>query len=228
MTMKGNAMYMVNEMPPQISETRISLLSQAETATIGHFRHMGFVDIALQPLRPGMRFCGTAVTLALPSLDSSILHYALSDVRPGDVLVIDRLRDQRFACIGGGVALAAVAAGVAGVVIDGPCTDPSEIIETGLPLWSRGISPITTRMAGLGGAMNVPVSCGGVAVLPGDAILADESGIVVLRPHEVEHTANEAITRQKRGADRQDAIRKGEVRIGDLSGARERVRQALC
>ena len=220
-------MYMVNAMPPQIPQELTELLGQAETATIGHFRYMGFIDIALQPLRPGMRFCGTAVTLALPSIDSSILHYALSDVRPGDVLVIDRLRDQRFACLGGGVALAAVAAGVAGVVIDGPCTDPSEIIETGLPLWSRGISPITTRMTGIGGAMNVPVSCGGVAVLPGDAILADDSGIVVLRPHEIRETATEAIARQKRGADRQNAIRTGEVRIGDLSGARERVRNAL-
>jgi len=220
-------MYMVNDMPPQIPQASIALLSQAETATIGHFRYMGFIDIGLQPLRPGMRFCGTAVTLALPSIDSSILHYALSDVRPGDVLVIDRLRDRRFACIGGGVALAAVAAGVAGVVIDGPCTDPSEIIETGLPLWSRGISPITTRMTGIGGAMNVPVSCGGVAVMPGDAILADESGIVVLRPHEVEATAKDAIARQQRGADRQNAIRTGEVRIGDLSGARERVRNAI-
>lgn len=220
-------MYTAHEMPPQLPQADLDLLAQAETATIGHFRHIGFMDVALRPLHPGQRVCGTAVTLALPSLDSSMLHYALSDMRAGDILVIDRLQDQRFACIGGGVALAALAAGVAGVIVDGPCTDPSEIIEAGLPLWSRGISPITTRMANIGGALNIPVSCGGTVVLPGDAILADESGIVVLRPHEVVETATEAINRQNRGAERQDLLRKGVTRIGDLSGARDRVAKAL-
>lgn len=220
-------MYTVNEMPAQIPQADLDLLRQAETATIGHFRHIGFMDIALRPLAPDQHVCGTAVTLALPSMDSSMLHYALSDMRAGDVLVIDRLQDRRFACIGGGVALAAVAAGVSAVIVDGPCTDPSEIVAAGLPLWSRGVSPITTRMVDIGGAMNIPVCCGGTVVMPGDAILADESGIVVLRPHEVTATAAEAIRRQKRGAGRQDMLRTGEVRIGDLSGARDRVAQAL-
>lgn len=220
-------MYTAYEMPKPVPQADLDLLAQAETAMIGHFRHIGFMDIALRPLGPGQHVCGTAVTLALPSLDSSMLHYALSDVRLGDVLVIDRLQDQRFACIGGGVALAAVAAGVAGVIIDGPCTDPSEIIEAGLPLWSRGVSPITTRMASIGGALNIPVSCGGAVVLPGDAILADECGIVVLRPNEVVETAREAIRRQERGVPRQEMLRRGETRIGDLSGARDRVAKAL-
>ncbi|SDW45194.1 RraA family protein [Roseicitreum antarcticum] len=220
-------MYTAYDMPERLPQADLDLLAQAETATIGHFRNIGFMDIALSPLRPGQKLCGTAVTIALPSLDSSMLHYALSDVRPGDVLVIDRLQDRRFACIGGGVALAAVAAGVAGVIVDGPCTDPSEIVEAGLPLWSRGVSPITTRMASIGGALNIPVSCGGAVVMPGDAILADESGIVVLRPHEVADTAREAIRRQERGASRQDMLRRGETRIGDLSGARDRVAKAL-
>lgn len=220
-------MYTVNEMPTQIPQADLDVLRQAETATIGHFRHIGFMDIALRPLAPGQHVCGTAVTLALPSMDSSMLHYALSDMRAGDVLVIDRLQDSRFACIGGGVALAAVAAGVSAVIVDGPCTDPSEIVAAGLPLWSRGISPITTRMVDIGGAMNIPVCCGGAVVMPGDAILADESGILVLRPHEISAVATEAIRRQSLGAERQAKLRSGELRIGQLSGARDRVAQAL-
>ncbi|MGY6695865.1 MAG: RraA family protein [Roseinatronobacter sp.] len=220
-------MYTAKPMPAQVPQADLDLLAQAETATIGHFRHLGFMDIALRPVTPGAKLVGTAVTLALPAIDSSMLHHALSEVRPGDVLVIDRLHDRRFACIGGGVALAAVAAGVAGVIVDGPCTDASEIIATGLPVWSRGVSPITTRMTEIGGALNIPVACGGAVVMPGDAILADESGIVVLPPDEVDFTAREAITRQKRGESRQMQIRAGDVRIGDLSGASARVRAAL-
>lgn len=221
-------MYQMHPVPATIPQPDLDLLAQAETATIGRFRHIGFMDIALRPLRTDQKVCGTAVTLMLPAIDSSMLHHALSEVRPGDILVIDRLQDRRFACIGGGVALAAVAAGVAGVIVDGPCTDASEIIAAGLPVWSRGVSPITTRMTEVGGAMNIPVSCGGAVVLLGAAILADESGIVVLRPNEVAAAAKEAITRQNRGHERQAQMRTGAVRIGDLSGASARVRAALA
>lgn len=97
-----------------------------------------------------------------------------------------------------------------------------------MPVWARGVSPITTRMTQIGGALNIPISCGGAVVLPGDAILADESGIVVLRPEEVASTASEAIARQERGAGRQRQIRAGDVRIGDLSGASARIRAAMA
>src|SRR5436190_1238133 len=84
--------------------------------------------------------------------------------RPGDVIVVDRLGDERYACWGGGVTNAARQAQLAGAVIDGPCTDPSEIRSQGFALWCRGVSPITTRVADVGGTLNQPVSCGGVVV----------------------------------------------------------------
>ncbi|RUT35051.1 RraA family protein [Arsenicitalea aurantiaca] len=220
-------MYHMGSMPAQVDAEALALLAEAETATIGHFRHMGFMHRAIQALRPG-RVVGTAVTLALPGLDSTLLHHALSDVRPGDILVIDRLGDDRHACWGGGVTRAAKAAGVVAAIIDGPCTDPSEIIEEAFPLWSRGPAPITTRVLDLGGGMNVPVSCGGAVVLPGDAILADESGVIVLRPEEVRATAEEAIRRQERGKIRQAEIASGRLKIGDASGARAKVEAALA
>ena len=221
--------FQIGEMPAQVDPEILALLAEAETATVGHFRHLGFVDRRVRPVGPSPvpRIVGTAVTLALPANDSTMLHYALSDTRPGDVLVIDRLGDDRHACWGGGVARAAVGAGLAGAVLDGPCTDVSEIVDEGFPLWCRGTSSITTRVLGLAGAMNGPVSCGGAVVLPGDAILADESGVVVLRPDEARAVAEEAMRRQNVGAGRQEAIRCGKMRIGELSGAREKVRAAL-
>jgi len=110
-------------------------------------------------------------------------------LRPGDIVVVDRMGDQRHACWGGGVTIAAKAAGALAGVVDGPCTDLSEIQESDFPVWSRGISPITTRLYNLGGGLNIPVSCGGVPVLPGDVVLADESGVLVLRRDEAEAIA---------------------------------------
>lgn len=222
-------MFDIGSMPEQLDPEVLALLERAETATIGHFRHMGFVDRRIQnetSPSPAPRIVGTAVTLALPGFDSTMLHYALSDTRPGDILVIDRLGDDRHACWGGGVARAAVAAGLRAAVIDGPCTDVSEIAAEGFPLWCRGQSSITTRVLGLGGAMNVPVSCGGAVVMPGDAVLADESGVLVMRPEEARAAAEEAIRRQERGAEREEAMRSGAVRIGELSGARDKVAAA--
>jgi regulator of RNase E activity RraA len=89
-------------------------------------------------------------------------------------------------------------------------------------LWCAGPSPITTKILGLGGAMNVPVACGGVMVNPGDAILADECGILVLAPGEVDEVAEEALARQAREPDLLRRIEAGE-KLGAISGATAKV-----
>ena len=173
-------MFVVNDMPKQIDSSLVELLEQAETATIGHVLYEGFVDRSIAPLLPRRRVAGTAVTLRLPHADSTLLHYACKLVRPGDIVLIDRCGDNKYACWGGGLTLAMKLGGVKAGIIDGPATDLSEIEEFDLPMWSRGLSSITTRLLGLEGAMNVPVSVGGVVVNPGDAVLADEQGVLVL------------------------------------------------
>jgi 4-hydroxy-4-methyl-2-oxoglutarate aldolase len=81
-------------------------------------------------------------------------------------------------------------------VIDGQVTDPVEIRAQDVPTWARGVSPITTKLLNLGGAFNFPVSCGGVAVNPGDVVLADDCGIVVLPPAEVPGATKVALADQ--------------------------------
>ena len=193
--------YRIEPMPDPVPEGDLELLAQVETATLGHWRHMGFLHRGAAPLLPGRRVVGTAVTIAIPSSDSTLLHHLMGLVRPGDFVVVDRLHDDTHACWGGGVTVAAKAAGVVGAAIDGPCTDREEIAESDFPIWCRGISAVTTRLLDLGGAINVPVSCGNTAVLPGDAVLADDSGVVVLPRQEVRTEAEEAIARQARGAE---------------------------
>lgn len=218
--------YRIEPMPPQISPALAAKLQKVETATVGHSQHWGFMDRGIQPLLRNKRIAGAAVTLAIPGQDSTLLHHTLGLLRPGDILVIDRLGDDKHACWGGGVTVAAKAAGAIGGIVDGPCTDLTEIEDSDFPMWCRGMSPITTRLYNLGGTLNLPISCGNVAVKAGDIILADESGVLVLPPAEAEAIADAAIARQERGERNQDRVRAGE-KLGDISGATKMVLDAL-
>jgi regulator of RNase E activity RraA len=217
--------YRIGPMPKPLPAALVKKLELVETATVGHWRHWGFMDRRIQPLLRDKRVAGTAVTLAIPGPDSTLLHHALGLLRPGDILVVDRLGDDRHACWGGGVTVAAKAAGAAAGVVDGPCTDLTEIQDSDFPMWCRGLAPITTRLYDFGGLLNHPVSCGGVVVQPGDAVLCDESGVLVLGPDEADAVADQAIQTQERGLKRQDEV-KGGKKLGEMSGASDLVRAA--
>ena len=210
--------YEIKPMPAAISAEVVALLEQTETATVGHWRHWGFCDRAIQPLLRRRRVAGTAVTLAIPGPDSTLLHHALGLLRPGDILVVDRLGDTRHACWGGGVTVAAKASGAKAGVVDGPCTDMEEIEGSDFPMWCRGLAPITTRIYDLGGLLNCPVSVGGAVVMPGDAVLCDDTGVLVLPPAEAEAEARRAIATQARGLQNQARVAAGE-KLGEISGA---------
>ncbi|WP_102225267.1 RraA family protein [Acidimangrovimonas sediminis] len=220
--------YQINDMPAQIPDADLDLLRQCETATLGHWRLRGFLSREIQPILPGRRVVGTAVTIAIPGPDSTLLHHLLGLLRPGDFVIVDRLHDDRYACWGGGVTVAAKAAGAVGAAVDGPCTDAEEIVASDFPMWCRGLSAITTRLYDLGGAINVPVSCGNTVVMPGDAVLADESGVLVLPRGEVATEAKEAIARQERGKAREAEVRDRKIRLGDASGATAKVLAKLA
>jgi 4-hydroxy-4-methyl-2-oxoglutarate aldolase len=210
-------MYELNPLPTQIDKSRLELLARAEPATIGHFLHTGFMDPGVRALQQDVRIAGTAVTLRVPGPDSSMVHYALGQVRPGDIMVLDRCGDMKHAVTGGAVIYAARAAGVAGIIVDGVATDIGELRRYGVPVWCRGISPITGKMLGLGGGFCVPVSCGGVAVSPGDAIVADECGVLVLKPDDIENAANRAIAMQEEEKTTLRRLDAGE-KMRDISG----------
>lgn len=186
-------MYVLNDLPKPIAPDLLSLLVQAEPAVIGHFRYTGFVSPAIKAHFQDRRIAGTAVTVRVPGMDGAMVHYAVGQARPGDVLVIDRCGDESIASMGGAVAYAAREAGVVGIIVDGLVTDLGELRQYGVPVWSRGTSAVTVKTLGLGGEFCVPVSCGGVAVTPGDAILADENGILVLPVADIEASARRAL-----------------------------------
>ncbi len=210
--------YTLAEMPPQVDPALIDKAARVETATVGHRRHLGFMDARIHAILPGIRVAGTAVTLALPGQDSTLLHHVVQFLRAGDILVIDRLGDRKHACLGGGVACAIKARGCVAVVIDGTCTDVSEIEDYGLPVWCRGASPITTRLYDVGGSFNVDVACGGAVVHPGDIVVCDPSGVLVMPPHDAEADIDWALAKQAAEPEGHRALLAG-AKLGERSGA---------
>src|SRR5207253_582150 len=114
-------MFTLNPLPPQIAAALVQKLVRAEPATIGHFRHWGFMDPGLRAMQQDVRIAGPAVTVHQPGVDGTIIGYALGQLRPGDVLVVDRCGDMRHAGLGGVVAYAAKLAKVADVIIADEC-----------------------------------------------------------------------------------------------------------
>jgi len=220
-------MFVINPLPPQIEPALIGQLLRAEPATIGHVRFTGFMVPEVRLLLPGYRrIAGTAVTVRAFADDTAIIHYALGQLRPGDVLVIDRAGDTRHACCGGGVAFAAKQAGCAGIIIDGLATDAQELRAYDMPVWARGLSTITCKPVFRQGDFCVPVSCGGVAVAPGDAILADENGVLVLKPHEIAAASDIAVGMQTAEKAMLARVAAGET-LPDLNGTNERIAAIL-
>ncbi|AXA44106.1 RraA family protein (plasmid) [Rhizobium leguminosarum] len=191
------AFYRMVDRSPPLPDDLIERLSLVDTATIGHVEHLGFVGDNIRPVFPA-RVAGAALTVAAPGRDGVIVYKAIDLLLPGDILVISRVDRDDIACVGGGVAAAAKAKGVAGIVIDGPCTDVEEIIAAGVPVWCRGVSAKTTnRQFQIGGSLNVPIACGAAAVLPGFAVLADNEGVFVADRDRMGILAKSALERQK-------------------------------
>lgn len=191
-------MFTVNDMPRRIDDRIVDELAKTCVSTLGHLRDHGFA-LGLQPNRRPLKFVGTAVTVRIPHLDSTAVHMAVDMLRPGDVLVVDQSGDQQRSCFGGLVSYTAKARGAAGAVIDGAVNDHDETLAYDFPVISRGYSPLTTRIAGIEGAINVPVSVAGAVVRPGDVVFADSDGAVFLTPDEAEGLG--ALLRSKEDAE---------------------------
>lgn len=219
----SNLVYKLNPMPAKLPQDKLDRLAKLETATVGHFYHYGFTAPAIRPVLPGKVVAATVATLAIPGLDSTLLHHCLSEVSPGYFLAVDRLGDTKYACWGGGVTRMASLMGLSGACVDGPHTDTAEVIEQDFAMWSRGASPVTTRLYDTGGGFNVPVSIGGAAVLPGYAVLADDSGVLFIAPEDLDDVLTVAEEKTERGRIGEAKITAG-THLGEMSGASAMVR----
>jgi len=193
----------------------ISKLLMVETATLGHLIDEGFMVPQLQCVLPGIRCCGPAVTVSLHGDDGYSLPLAIDVAKPGDVLVIERVDDECHACWGAVMTVAARQAGIVGVVLDGYITDLGTICVEQFPVWCRGRSPVTTKRGKTGGSVNQSVHCGGVRVLPGDLILADENGVLALNAQQMQQHLEQALNLQQQEPEIIERLRQGQ-RLTDI------------
>ena len=139
----------------------------------------GGLDGRIAALSPTMRVCGPAFTVEVRPGDNLMIHAAMAMAKPGDVLVIDGKADRSCALMGSIMLNACRKLGLAGVVLDASIRDTEELRELGFPVWSVGANPNGPSKF-VPGRINWPVSCGGVTVNPGDLIVGDADGVVVI------------------------------------------------
>ncbi|MCR5228545.1 MAG: hypothetical protein K6D03_00295 [Solobacterium sp.] len=139
---------------------------------------------------------GRAVTVDVPSGEGAVIAEAVLQLKKGDILVIAGHGNCDVSYWGDHRSICAALTGAEGVVIDGAFRDAEGCEDAGFPVFARALTNGSAQKSGAG-AVNVPVSCGGAAVLPGDVIAADQNGIIVLRPSEVEQVMEKALRKRQ-------------------------------
>lgn len=179
----------------------------------------GAMDGRIRALAPTMRACGPAFTVEIRPGDNLMIHAAMAMAKPGDVLVIDGKADRTAALMGAIMLTACRKLGFAGVVLDASHRDTEELLALGFPVWSMGPNP-NGPTKNVPGRINWPISCGGVTVNPGDLVVADGDGVVVV---EKEKAASLLPLAEKKVVDERQRIADitggGAIRPGWLEGA---------
>lgn len=208
----------------RVNRVAADVCSAAREVTVADLHestgHLGFAGLMAHRVRritPGAKVAGPAVTAWCMAGDNLMMHRALRLAQAGDVLVVV-CQGETSAAQWGDVATAyAVEKGLAGVVVQGCVRDTDSVIAMGFPVWSTHVWPIHAEKA-RGGSVNVPVVCGDVLVQPGDLVVADGDGVVVVRRDQAAQVVALAQRKMAREAEVATAIRQGAT-PWDLIGA---------
>jgi 4-hydroxy-4-methyl-2-oxoglutarate aldolase len=178
----------------------------------------GLLAPYMRPIYAGAAIAGSAVTALVAPGDNWMLHVAMEQCKAGDVLVVGVMCDNTDGMIGDLISSALKARGVLGVIIDAGARDVRTLTEMGFPIWSRAISARGTVKATLGN-VNLPVVCAGALVNPGDAVIADDDGVVVVPRLEITRIAELARLRTEKEDRSRLRLEAGELTL-DVAGMR--------
>lgn len=207
-------------MTTSITAAQLDQLKRLGTATIHEAQgQRGAVDPRIAPLDPSMRLAGPALTVDIRPGDNLMIHYALTKARPGDVLVVDAKAFVDAGPWGDVLTFAAQQIGIAGLVIDGAVRDASQIVEMGFPVFCRGLSIRGTNKH-QPGKLNLPLILGGVAVRPGDIVVGDRDGLVIVAAEEVPEVIAASAAREQKEAQMRERLAQGATMV-ELLGLRE-------